>query len=66
MTDGTRTLGLGSLGPEAVLPVIEGKVLLYKEFGNVDAFPIYLRTTDADEIVRTIRNIAPVFGGHKR
>jgi malate dehydrogenase (oxaloacetate-decarboxylating) len=62
VTDGTRTLGLGSLGPEAALPVMEGKALLYKEFGNVDAFPICLQTTDADEIVRTVKNIAPVFG----
>jgi malate dehydrogenase (oxaloacetate-decarboxylating) len=63
VTDGTRTLGLGSLGPEAALPVMEGKALLYKEFGNVNAFPICLQTTDADEIVKTVKNIAPVFGG---
>ena len=63
VTDGTRTLGLGSLGPEAALPVMEGKALLYKEFGNVDAFPICLQTTNADEIVSTVKNIAPVFGG---
>ncbi len=63
VTDGTRTLGLGSLGPEAALPVMEGKALLYKEFGKVDAFPICLQTTDADEIVRTVKNISPVFGG---
>ena len=63
VTDGTRTLGLGSLGPEAALPVMEGKAVLYKEFGNVDAFPICLHTTNADEIVRTVKNIAPVFGG---
>lgn len=63
VTDGTRTLGLGSLGPEAALPVMEGKAVLYKEFGNVDAFPICLQTTDADEIVKTVKNIAPVFGG---
>jgi malate dehydrogenase (oxaloacetate-decarboxylating) len=63
VTDGTRTLGLGSLGPEAALPVMEGKALLYKEFGNVDAFPICLQTTNADEIVGTVKNIAPVFGG---
>ncbi len=62
VTDGTRTLGLGSLGPEAALPVMEGKSLLYKEFGNVDAFPICLQTTDAGEIVKTVKNIAPVFG----
>ena len=63
VTDGTRTLGLGKLGPEAALPVIEGKALLYKQFGNVDAFPICLATTNTEEIVETIRNIAPVFGG---
>lgn len=63
VTDGTRTLGLGSLGPAAALPVMEGKALLYKEFGKVDAFPICLQTTDTDEIVRTVKNIAPVFGG---
>ena len=63
VTDGTRTLGLGSLGPEAALPVMEGKAVLYKEFGNVNAFPICLQTTDADEIIKTVKNIAPVFGG---
>jgi malate dehydrogenase (oxaloacetate-decarboxylating) len=63
VTDGTRTLGLGSLGPEAALPVMEGKAVLYKQFGNVDAFPLCLQTTDADEIVKTVKNIAPVFGG---
>ena len=63
VTDGTRTLGLGSLGPEAALPVMEGKALLYKEFGNVNAFPICLQTTEAAEIVMTVKNIAPVFGG---
>jgi malate dehydrogenase (oxaloacetate-decarboxylating) len=63
VTDGTRTLGLGKLGAEAALPVMEGKALLYKQFGNVDAFPICLATTDAEEIISTVRNIAPVFGG---
>lgn len=63
VTDGTRTLGLGSLGPEAALPVMEGKAVLYKQFGNVDAFPICLKTTDAEEIVKTVKSIAPVFGG---
>jgi malate dehydrogenase (oxaloacetate-decarboxylating) len=62
VTDGTRTLGLGSLGPEAALPVMEGKALLYKQFGNVDAFPICLKTTDAEEIIRTVKYISPVFG----
>lgn len=63
VTDGTRTLGLGALGPEAALPVIEGKSLLYKQFGNVDAFPICLQTTDAEEIIKSVKHIAPVFGG---
>lgn len=62
VTDGTRTLGLGKLGPEAALPVMEGKALLYKQFGNVDAFPICLSTTNIDEIIATVKNIAPVFG----
>lgn len=62
VTDGTRTLGLGSLRPEAALPVMEGKSLLYKQFGNVDAFPICLGTTDAEEIVRTVKHISPAFG----
>lgn len=62
VTDGTRTLGLGSLGPEAALPVMEGKALLYKQFGNVDAFPVCLGTTDAEEIIRTVKYISPVFG----
>ncbi|MEO9296118.1 MAG: NADP-dependent malic enzyme [Nitrososphaera sp.] len=63
VTDGTRTLGLGKLSPEAALPVMEGKALLYKQFGNVDAFPICLATTNTEEIIETIKNIAPVFGG---
>ncbi|HEX2014217.1 MAG TPA: NADP-dependent malic enzyme [Nitrososphaera sp.] len=62
VTDGTRTLGLGSLGPEAALPVMEGKAVLYKQFGNVDAFPICLQTADSEEIIRTVKHIAPVFG----
>jgi malate dehydrogenase (oxaloacetate-decarboxylating) len=62
VTDGTRTLGLGSLGPEAALPVMEGKALLYKQFGNVDAFPICLKSVDAEEIIRTVKYISPVFG----
>lgn len=63
VTDGTRTLGLGKLGAEAALPVMEGKALLYKQFGNVDAFPVCLATTNTDEIIATVKNIAPVFGG---
>lgn len=52
VTDGTAVLGLGDIGPKAALPVMEGKAILFKEFGNVDAFPICLDTTDVDEIVR--------------
>jgi malate dehydrogenase (oxaloacetate-decarboxylating) len=61
--DGTAVLGLGDIGPEAALPVMEGKAMLFKEFGGVDAFPICLATTDPDEIVATVKAIAPVFGG---
>ncbi len=63
VTDGTAVLGLGDIGPEAALPVMEGKALLFKEFGGVDAWPICLATTDEDEIVAAVRAIAPVFGG---
>ncbi len=63
VTDGSAVLGLGNLGPEAALPVMEGKAMLFKEFGGLDAFPICLATQDVDEIVRTVKNIAPVFGG---
>jgi malate dehydrogenase (oxaloacetate-decarboxylating) len=63
VTDGTAVLGLGDIGPAAALPVMEGKAMLFKEFGGVDAFPICLDTTDPDEIVRTVKAIAPVFGG---
>jgi malate dehydrogenase (oxaloacetate-decarboxylating) len=63
VTDGTAVLGLGDIGPEAALPVMEGKAVLFKEFGGVDAFPICLSTTDPDEIVAAVCAIAPVFGG---
>jgi malate dehydrogenase (oxaloacetate-decarboxylating) len=63
VTDGTAVLGLGDIGPEAALPVMEGKALLFKEFGHVDAWPICLATKDEDEIVAAVRAIAPVFGG---
>jgi len=63
VTDGTAVLGLGDIGPEAALPVMEGKALLFKEFGGVDAVPICLNTKDPEEIVRTVKYIAPVFGG---
>ena len=63
VTDGTAVLGLGDIGPAAALPVMEGKAMLFKEFAGVDAFPICLDTKDPDEIVRTVKAIAPVFGG---
>jgi malate dehydrogenase (oxaloacetate-decarboxylating) len=63
VTDGTAVLGLGDIGPEAALPVMEGKAMLFKEFGNVNAFPICLATKDPDEIVKTVKYISPVFGG---
>jgi malate dehydrogenase (oxaloacetate-decarboxylating) len=63
VTDGTAVLGLGDIGPEAALPVMEGKAILFKEFGGIDAWPLCLATKDPDEIVRVVSAIAPVFGG---
>jgi malate dehydrogenase (oxaloacetate-decarboxylating) len=63
VSDGTAVLGLGDIGPEAAMPVMEGKCMLFKEFAGVDAFPICLSTKDPDEIVDTVRRIAPGFGG---
>jgi malate dehydrogenase (oxaloacetate-decarboxylating) len=63
VSDGTAVLGLGDVGPAAALPVMEGKAVLFKEFADLDAFPICLDTTDVDEIVETVCAIAPVFGG---
>jgi len=63
VSDGTAVLGLGDIGPEAALPVMEGKAMLFKEFGNIDAFPIVLGTKDVDEIVAAVKAIAPGFGG---
>ncbi|MDO4482618.1 MAG: malic enzyme-like NAD(P)-binding protein [Bacillota bacterium] len=63
VTDGTAVLGLGDIGPHAALPVMEGKAVLFKEFGNVDAFPICLDSKDVDEIVKAVKMIAPGFGG---
>ena len=63
ITDGTAVLGLGDIGPEAGMPVMEGKCVLFKEFADVDAFPICIRTKDVDEAVRTIYNISGSFGG---
>ena len=63
VTDGSAVLGLGDIGPEAALPVMEGKAMLFKEFGGIDAWPVCLDTKDPDEIVRTVELLAPVFGG---
>jgi malate dehydrogenase (oxaloacetate-decarboxylating) len=63
VTDGSAVLGLGNIGPGAGLPVMEGKAVLFKTFGGVEAFPICLRTQEIDEIVETVKRIAPVFGG---
>lgn len=63
VTDGSAVLGMGNIGPRAALPVMEGKALLFKEFGGVDAFPICLDTQDTNRIVETICNLAPTFGG---
>jgi malate dehydrogenase (oxaloacetate-decarboxylating) len=63
VTDGTAVLGLGDIGPAAAMPVMEGKAVLFKQFGGVDAIPVALATTDVDEIVETIVRMAPTFGG---
>ncbi len=63
VTDGSAILGLGNLGPEAAMPVMEGKAVLFKAFADIDAFPICLATQDVEEIIRTVKNIAPSFGG---
>src|SRR5881409_1066528 len=63
VTDGTAVLGLGDIGPEAALPVMEGKAMLFKQFGGVDAFPICLATKEVDKIVETVKLVAPAFGG---
>lgn len=63
VSDGTAVLGLGNIGPEAALPVMEGKGILFKKFADIDGFPICLNTTDVDEIVNTVKYLAPTFGG---
>ena len=63
VSDGTRVLGLGDIGPEAAIPVMEGKAILFKYLGGVDAWPICLDTKDADEIIKTVKLISPCFGG---
>jgi len=63
ISDGSRVLGLGNIGPEAGLPVMEGKAILFKYLGGVDAFPICLKTRDPDEIIKTVKILEPTFGG---
>jgi malate dehydrogenase (oxaloacetate-decarboxylating) len=63
VTDGTAVLGLGDIGPTAAMPVMEGKAMLFKEFGGVDAWPICLDTKDTEEIIKTVKYLAPAFGG---
>lgn len=63
VSDGSAVLGLGNIGPLGALPVMEGKALLFKEFGGVDAYPIVLATQDTEEIIKTVKMIAPTFGG---
>jgi malate dehydrogenase (oxaloacetate-decarboxylating) len=63
VSDGSAVLGLGDIGPEAAMPVMEGKAMLFKEFGGVDAFPICLDTNDPEEIIKTVKLMAPTFGG---
>src|SRR3989338_299508 len=63
VTDGSAVLGLGNIGAEASLPVMEGKCILFKELANIDAFPICLKTQDEKEIISIVKNIMPAFGG---
>lgn len=63
VSDGTAVLGLGNIGPQAAMPVMEGKSLLFKSFANIDAFPICLNTTDVEEIIQTVKHLEPTFGG---
>lgn len=63
ISDGSAVLGLGNIGASAAIPVMEGKAMLFRRFGGIDAFPICIESQDTEEIIRTIRNIAPVFGG---
>ena len=63
VSDGSAVLGLGNIGPEAAMPVMEGKAVLFKEFGGVNAVPICLDTQDTEEIIKTVTYLAPTFGG---
>src|SRR3954447_24938822 len=66
VSDGTAVLGLGNIGPEAAMPVMEGKAMLFKELAGVDAFPLCINTTDVDEIVKLVEQVSPPFGGINR
>jgi len=63
ISDGSAVLGLGNIGPYGALPVMEGKAMLFKEFGNLDAFPLCISTQDSDEIVKIVKALEPSFGG---
>ncbi len=63
VSDGTAVLGLGDIGPEAAMPVMEGKAMLFKEFADIDAWPICINTKDTEEIIRIVKSLAPTFGG---
>ncbi|RMG74491.1 MAG: NAD-dependent malic enzyme [Nitrospirae bacterium] len=63
VSDGTAVLGLGNIGPEAALPVMEGKAMIFKEFASIDAFPVVLNCTEPEEIIKTVKNISATFGG---
>src|SRR5690349_8650739 len=63
VSDGSAVLGLGNIGAAASIPVMEGKCMLFKKFADIDAFPICLDTQDTEQIIQTVKNIAPVFGG---
>ena len=63
MTDGTAVLGFGDLVPKSALPVMEGKAMIFKEFAGIDAFPLCLDTKDPEEIIKTVKYLAPAFGG---
>ncbi len=63
ISDGSAVLGLGNIGPEAAMPVMEGKAILFKEFGAVDAFPLCIDTQDTEEIIKFVKQVEPTFGG---
>ena len=66
VTNGTAVLGLGNIGPEAALPVMEGKCVLFKEFGGVDAFPVCIDAKTKEEVIAAVKAIAPTFGGDRK